>query len=198
MTFLRYRGVKIFVFAKKNIMKTNSNLNEQQITKLISAMEQNAENAPILELTLTNWLIEFGETGLVQTPIGIVKMGENQYNKIIRRGREKEFGMIKPTLTNPDVIVEMSSFAKEGEITERASSLIFVKTFNYGTRRVKFYTSVTVCRTGLEVVISNHIGNLPRVRGFLKNGNLQYQRADLAPGADVSDLTSTGANCQNV
>ena len=92
--------------------------------------------AVTLELTLSNWLAEFNNTGLVQTPIGTVKMGENQYNKIIEKKRQKEFGMIKPTLTNPDVILEMPSRAKDGNITERPSSLLFVKTFFYGKRLI--------------------------------------------------------------
>ena len=154
-------------------------LTNEQINKLISAMEQSAINAPILELTLSNWFAEFGENGMIETPIGIVKMGENQYNKIIKRNREKEFGMIKPTLANPDVIIEVPTQAKAGMTMERASSLLFVKTFNYETKRVKFYTSVTVRRMEMEVVISNHIENLSRMRGFLRRGNLQYQRADL-------------------
>jgi hypothetical protein len=155
-------------------------------------MEQAATDAPVLELTPENWLAEFGEGSMVETPIGEVKMGENQYFKMVRNGRQKEFGMIKPTLTNPDVILETPSKAKEGQKTERLSSYLFVKTFKYGEETIKFFTSVTVSKQGMEVVISNHIENLPRMRGFLKNGRLLYQRTDMVPGAEASDPASTG------
>ncbi len=164
----------------------------EQPELLVQVMEQNAEPARMVELTPETWEAEFGgEDGAVKTPLGDVKMGDNQYYKIVKNGRQKEFGMIKPTLTNPDVIIEVPSESKDGN-TERGSSYLFVKTFRYGNETVKFFTSVTVSKGGMEVVISNHIESLPRMRGFLKNGNLLYQRADMVPGADASSPTSTG------
>jgi hypothetical protein len=41
---------------------------------LISAMQANAEDAPVWELTPENWYAEFGESGMVGTPIGDVKL----------------------------------------------------------------------------------------------------------------------------
>jgi len=174
---------------KIKIMKTTFKLNKQEIDNLISAMEQNAERAVMLELTLTNWLAEFDNTGMVQTPIGIVKMGENQYNKIIEKKRQKEFGMIKPTLTNPDVILEMPSRAKDGDMTERPSSLLFVKTFYYGSRIVKFFTSVTVKKEGMEVVVSNHIETRKGFVNDVKKSVLVYKNERLT--SNSSDLSST-------
>lgn len=52
-------------------------------------------------------------------------MGENQITKLARQGREGKLGIINPTLTNPDVIIEDKSKAKDGQITERDSSYIF-------------------------------------------------------------------------
>jgi len=160
-------------------MKTTLKLNKQEIDELILAMEQNAEMAVNLELTLSNWLAEFNNTGLVQTPIGTVKMGENQYNKIIEKKRQKEFGMIKPTLTNPDVILEMPSRAKDGNITERPSSLLFVKTFYYGGQVIKFFTSVTVRKDGMEVVISNHVVTRKGFNSKIKKSVLAYKNERL-------------------
>ncbi|MDR1122017.1 MAG: hypothetical protein LBM08_14020, partial [Dysgonamonadaceae bacterium] len=163
---------------------------------LIRQMEENALEAPQLELTPENWEAEFGEDGKVKTPVGEVKMGDNQYRKIIKAGRQKEFGMIKPTLTNPDVVIEVPSEAIEGQTTERPSSYLFVKTFKYGEERIKFFTSVTVSKDGLEVVVSNHIENLPRMRGFIRNGKLLYQRPDMVPGAEASSPASTGQSTE--
>ena len=170
-------------------MKTTLKLNKQEIDELILAMEQNAEMAVTLELTLSNWLAEFNNTGMVQTPIGTVKMGENQYNKIIEKKRQKEFGMIKPTLTSPDVILEMPSRAKDGNITERPSSLLFVKTFFYGNQVVKFFTSVTVRKEGMEVAISNHIETRKGFESDVKKSVLIYKNERLISNSSNVSLT---------
>ena len=54
-------------------------LTDEQASVLIEAMKTNAEVAPKLELTPENWVAEFGENGIVSTPIGEVKMSANQY-----------------------------------------------------------------------------------------------------------------------
>ena len=91
-------------------------------------MEDNAEIAQDIELTPQNWRQQFGEDGLVETPIGTVKMGANQLPKLFEKGRSEQFGMIKPTLENPQIIIEIPSKAIDGG-QERGSSLLFVKTF---------------------------------------------------------------------
>ena len=122
----------------------------------VNKMEDDAEIAPEIELTISNWDTLFGEEGIVKTPLGEVKMGENQFAKLMRQGRESKLGMIKPTLENPDVIIEASSEAKEGSITERASSYIFVKAFRKSDgSRYYYFTSVTVSKEGKEVVVSS-------------------------------------------
>ena len=43
---------------------------------LLSDMECNAEQKPELELNPQNWFEQFGEDGVVSTPLGQVKMGQ--------------------------------------------------------------------------------------------------------------------------
>nr|WP_311490394.1 PBECR2 nuclease fold domain-containing protein [uncultured Alloprevotella sp.] len=127
-----------------------------EAVSLVNKMEDDAEIAPEIELTISNWDTLFGEEGIVKTPLGEVKMGENQFAKLMRQGRESKLGMIKPTLENPDVIIEASSEAKEGSITERGSSYIFVKAFRKSDgSRYYYFTSVTVSKEGKEVVVSS-------------------------------------------
>ncbi len=127
-----------------------------EAVSLVNKMEDDAEIAPEIELTISNWDTLFGEEGIVKTPLGEVKMGENQFAKLMRQGRESKLGIIKPTLENPDVIIEASSEAKEGSITERASSYIFVKAFRKSDgSRYYYFTSVTVSKDGKEVVVSS-------------------------------------------
>ena len=127
-----------------------------EAVSLVNKMEDDAEIAPEIELTISNWDTLFGEEGIVKTPLGEVKMGENQFAKLMRQGRESKLGMIKPTLENPDVIIEASSEAKEGSITKRGSSYIFVKAFRKSDGlRYYYFTSVTVSKEGKEVVVSS-------------------------------------------
>ena len=53
-------------------------------------------------------------------------MGENQFAKLMRKGRDGKLGMIKPTLEEPRIILEE---AGDGDTTERASSYIFIRSF---------------------------------------------------------------------
>ena len=117
-------------------------------------MEQNAEVAPEVELTPENWINLIGEDGTVDTPIGSVKMGENQYFKLFKKNRAQYLGMIKPTLSNPDIVLEEYD---PKDNAERESKYLFVKTFIKadGSRYVHF-ESVTVKKDNLEVAISSH------------------------------------------
>ena len=129
-------------------------LSEQEASDLVTDMGLNAEPAPELELTAENWDKEFGEDGMVDTPIGKVKMGENQFLKLLKKKRNSYFGMIKPTLVNPDMVLEEND-PQDG--AERDTKYLFVKTFvkSDGSRYVHF-ESVTVQKDNLEVSISSH------------------------------------------
>lgn len=175
-------------------------LNKEEADDLIAEMENRAEPAPELELTPENWTAEFGKDGMVDTPIGKVKMGENQYQKLVRNKRENYFGMIKPTLESPDMVLEEAD-PKEG--AERDTKLIFVKTFTKpdGSRIVHF-ENVTIQKDNLEVSISSHElqksalqkkmqqDNLLHLKGlFSSEGRLaepQIEGSDLVPTPSLS------------
>ena len=165
-------------------------LTDEEAEDVVARMEASAEPAPQLELTPENWDAEFGEDGVVETPIGAVKMGENQYLKMLKNERGRQFGMVKPTLSDPNIVVEDDSKAIAGA-TERPSSYIFVKTFlNPDGQKVRYFTSVTVSRDGLEVVISNHLKERNRINGLLKNGKLLY-RNDGVPQSEQGRLPAS-------
>ena len=153
-------------------------LSEADADNVIAQMESSAETAPELELTPDNWVVEFGEDGIVSTPIGEVKMGENQVAKLFEKGRSKEFGMIKPTLTNPDVIIEVPSHSADGN-EERSSSYLFIKTFlGKNGEKVYYFKSVTIKKDGLEISISSHYDRAKRVKEALMKGKLLYRKND--------------------
>ena len=150
-------------------------LNENEVDELVSHMENSASDIPQIELTPSNWFEQFGENGMVSTPMGEVKMGENQIVKLFEKGRSEQFGMIKPTLEHPQVIIEVPSEAIDGN-TERTSSLLFIKTFiGKDGKKVYYFKSVTVRKDGLEVSISSHYDRAKRVKEALKKGELLYR-----------------------
>lgn len=153
--------------------KMGQSLSKDEAEGLVSEMEKRAEPARELELTPENWTAEFGEDGKVATPLGEVKMGENQLAKLFMKGREADLGMIKPTLTNPDVVIEEKSKAENGN-EERPSSYLFIKTFIRDGKKVKFYASVTVKKDGMEVVVSNHFMNKNAVDRKMQEGKMVY------------------------
>lgn len=153
--------------------KVGQSLSMDEANSLVSEMEGRAEPARELELTPENWTAEFGEDGKVNTPVGKVKMGENQLAKLFMKGRDAEFGMIKPTLTSPDVIIEEESKAADGN-EERKSSYLFVKTFIRDGEKVKFFTSVTVKKDGMEVSVSSHIKSKNAIDKKMQEGKILY------------------------
>lgn len=166
-------------------------LTEQEATDLIAQMEANAEVATEIELTPDNWIALFGEDGTISTPVGNVRMGENQYFKMAQQGRNGKLGMIKPTLQTPDVIIEDFRPASSGE-SERDSSYVFVKTFTKDNgERYYHFTSVTVQKDGREVVISNQERTKNRISKLLQQGTITWINNDsLHPKAQVGKSVS--------
>lgn len=159
-----------------------------QVEAVISSMKSLAEVAPEMELTPENWLSLFGEEGVVNTPLGEVNIGENQYFKLARQGREGKLGMVKPTLENPDVVVEERSMAKNGEKTERPSSYIFIKSFKKADgSRYYYFTSVTVSKDGNEVVISNQEKSEKRISKLLQNGKIAWINKNVQSASETQN-----------
>ncbi|MBS9774507.1 MAG: hypothetical protein KGV59_05045 [Tenacibaculum sp.] len=182
--------IKALEILEKKYAETPTNSTHRQAEQIIQTMTENAEIAPTLELTPENWDKEFGENGIVETPIGEVKIGENQYLKILKNKRDKQFGMIKPTLTNPDVIIEMPSQAKKGQKTERETSLLFVKTFDVNGKKVRHFESVTIKKDGREVSISSHIIKPKQLLNKLEKGNVLWNKHELSY-SETSDKVQT-------
>ena len=150
-------------------------LSADEAENFIANMEENADTAPDIELTIENWDALFGEEGIVATPIGEVKMGESQFIKLMRADRNGKLGMIKPTLERPHTIVEESSEAKGDNVTERASSYVFIRSFKKADgSRYYYFTSVTVSKDGKEVVISNQEKSKKRISNLLQNGVISW------------------------
>lgn len=177
--------------------KIGGSLSEEEATNLVGEMESRAKEAHDMPLTPENWEAEFGEEGKVQTPLGEVKMGKNQLVKLFERGRSKEFGMIKPTLSDPDVVIEVPSEAKDGK-AERDTSLLFIKTFKKPNgEKVYYFKSVTIKKDGIEISISSHYDRRKRVEEALKNGKLLYLKQGDAQ-TEQSQLPVSGTTFREI
>lgn len=162
-------------------------LSAEEVASLLSQMEDNATAAPHVELSEETWSREFPD-GNVSTPMGVVKFGENQLAKLFLKKRQDEFGMLKPTLENPDVVINEPSHAKNGAQGERKSSYLFVKTFIYGGKKVKYYTSVTVLKDGMEVVISNHISGRNAIEKKMQENEILHLNEKYSPNSSDRHL----------
>lgn len=131
-----------------------SRMTKEDAVSLRKQMEDNAEQERILEHTEESWLKEFGKDSRVTTPIGSIKLGENQYKKAGRNDRIKRFGLLKPTLERPDVILEKSA---PKEDAERQTKYLFIKSFKKADgNKILNYESITVKQGEEEVAISAH------------------------------------------
>ncbi|MDE5606587.1 MAG: hypothetical protein K2I68_04730 [Bacteroidales bacterium] len=178
---------------------------KEEAARLIAQMEAQAEIAPQIELTPENWMVQFGKDGEVDTQIGKVKMGENQFGKLRLKKRGKEFGMILPTLTNPDVIIEKEA---PFQTAERNTKYLFVKTFikTDGSRYIHF-ESVTVRKEGQEVSISSHEAACDVIKKEMQNGKILHLHQELffsseryltkTPKTEGPDLVPTPNNLRS-
>ena len=175
-------------------------LTDEEVVAITDAMKANATVAPTVEINDANWKES------VDTPIGAVKMGENQKAKLFAKGREQQYGMLLETLSNPDVVLEEND-KEQNMFHERPSSYLFVKTFQKedGSKYVHF-ESVTVSQEGMEVSISSHIIRENQLKNKLKSDRLLYKATALDAPANTSaeqpivggSLSSDGKDTEKV
>lgn len=176
-------------------------LSKEYATDIIAKMEMSAVNDPKISLSPESWQNSFGLSNSIDTPLGKVKMGEGQYQKLVDKKRSAEFGMVVQTLQDPDVVFIEPSEAKEGQATERDFSYVFVKTFIRDGQKFKYYTSVSVQKDGMEVSVSSHIASKTAIMKKLQGMERAYTKQSLLPNSsewhlaehpmDVPDLLPT-------
>ena len=160
-----------------------------------------AVDDPQISLSPESWQNSFGLSNSIDTPLGKVKMGEGQYQKLVDKKRSAEFGMVVQTLQDPDDVFIEPSEAKEGQTTERDFSYVFVKTFIRDGNKFKYYTSVSVLKDGMEVSVSSHIASKTAIMKKLQGMERAYTKQSLLPNSsewhlaehptDVPDLLPT-------
>lgn len=195
------RGGRIDARGGEKEETVSQRLSRDEATDIITKMEMSAVNDPQISLSPESWQNSFGLSNSIDTPLGKVKMGEGQYQKLVDKKRSAEFGMVVQTLQAPDVVFIEPSEAKEGQTTERDFSYVFVKTFIRNGQKFKYYTSVSVLKDGMEVSVSSHIASKTAIMKKLQGMERAYTKQSLLPNSsewhlaehptDVPDLLPT-------
>ena len=141
--------------------KTNNDLTE--IDKTIEQLIANAEPFRKLDLSKEAYGKEF-EEGYIKTPIGKVKVDQAQIYKLVNKARVKFFGLIKPTLENPLIIVKSKD--EQGKVREA-----FIKTFIDGN--TIFFVSFVKTEEDL-IQVSAHQRKESKIRKMLSEGSITY------------------------
>ena len=195
------RGGNLSNGRKSEVATQQERLSKEEATDIIAKMEMSAVTDPKISLSPESWQNTFGLSNSIGTPLGKVKMGEGQYQKLVDKKRSAEFGMVVQTLQDPDVVFIEPSEAKEGQTTERGFSYVFVKTFIRDGKKFKYYTSVSVLKDGMEVSVSSHIASKTAILKKLQGMERAYTKETLLPNSsewhlaehpsDVPDLLPT-------
>ncbi len=135
------------------------NISENEILKIL---EKKATAYRRLIYSENNFYSEFGLEQSVNTPIGEAVIYEEQFDKIYRKKREHYFGLIKPTLQEPILIIE------------HKGKILFIKTFINKKNNVLYFVSVTKDDDGFFNVVSNHEKRVFQILNRIKDGDIRY------------------------
>ncbi|MDR0473982.1 MAG: hypothetical protein LBH43_09980 [Treponema sp.] len=113
--------------------------------------------------------------GTVETPLGRVKLGRSQFDKMEGRdagGRRELLGAMHQTLTDPVVVIR--------EIQDDKSALVYIKSFVEGeSGRIHPVISVVVTQEGQNIAITTYRRKLREVRNKIKMaGSIVYVKND--------------------
>jgi len=105
----------------------------------------------------------------VSTPVGEVKLGENQYKKLEIKNRKKYLGGMYQTLADPILITDQEDC--------RGKARIFSKSFIHGPKKKDGLISVVVDIDSESVSISTHPKHLRKIVESIKNAaDLVYEK----------------------
>lgn len=153
--------------------------NENEVVQLQKALalslEKNVSPLKELELNRENWNKMFPD-GTVKTPVGTVKIGENQFDKLRRNDRNNLLAAMYETLSNPALILEKETLdEKSGEFKPVN---VYGKSFIHeDSNHKRAVESVIIFKDGENISISTHNKN---IKDFVK----QIKTADQIIYAD--------------
>ena len=164
-------------FYYEKFAKEAANENETvQLQKAFAlALEKNVSPLKEVELNRENWNKMFPD-GTVKTPVGTVKLGENQFDKLRRNDRNNLLAAMYETLSNPALILEKETLdEKSGEF--RPVNVYGKSFIHEDSNHKRAVESVIIFKDGENISISTHNKN---IKDFVK----QIKTADQIIYAD--------------
>jgi len=150
--------------------------------RLKSKFDELAEPMKQIEFTRENYNSLFSNN-YVSTPVGRIKIGEHQYEKLEKEKRHKYLGAMHQTLTDPIAVIIQED--------NRGKVKLFSKSFKHKPKKKDGVISVVANIDGENVSISTHPKHLKRVIDGIKNAaDLVYEKPNngLTAGNDSKNL----------
>ncbi|MBN2669843.1 MAG: hypothetical protein JXR60_11530 [Bacteroidales bacterium] len=144
----------------------------------INLLEEKAVPFRRIPFTYNSFLNEFGIDFCVETPIGKVYINYDQFEKIEDKNRETYFGLIKPTLEKPVLLIKHNN--RE----------LFVKSFLDKKNSIIYFISVTKDDNGTIEVVSNHKKSRNNLLNKIKEGTVRC----ISSKEGLGNLLNTGSN----
>jgi hypothetical protein len=153
--------------------KVDSKINDELITRITAKLETWAVPMDVREFSRKEYREVFPQ-GTVKTPIGEVKIGKNQFEKMSEKDNGKRralIGAMRQTLTDPITIIQEE---KDGR-----KAYVFIKSFKdtEDSQKTGFVMSVVVAIENTKVVISTYKRKKREVLSKIKKaGVIAYEK----------------------
>lgn len=145
--------------------------------ELIKAFTAHSEPFRFVKFSESNYFSEFGVSGEIETPIGTVIIDFEDLDKIEKRFRQNYFGLLKPTLVDPLLIVK------------HENRELFIKSFNDRKRGVIYFVCVAKDEFGYFSLSSAHEKAEKSIIKKIREGSVTYQNSRIeATGLSGTDF----------
>ena len=150
-----------------------SKINDELVIRITAKLETLAVPMDIREFSRKEYREVFPQ-GTAKTPIGEVKIGKNQFEKMAEKDNGKRrtlIGAMRQTLTDPIVIIQ--------EVKDGRKAYVFIKSFKNteDSLKIGFIMSVVVTIEDAKVVISTYKRKKREVLSKIKKaGVIAYEK----------------------
>ena len=131
---------------------------------LQTALEETAEELPYTPFTRENYNTLFPYSK-VETPLGAVKLGAHQFEKLEQKDRQYILQAVHDTLADPSIVIKETGKDVFGE--DKISN-IFAKSYIFPSDKVRGIQSVVVSIDGENISITSHQRDISNVVNKIK------------------------------
>ena len=131
---------------------------------LQTALEETAEELPYTPFTRENYNMLFPYSK-VETPLGAVKLGAHQFEKLEQKDRQYILQAVHDTLADPSIVIKETGKDVFGE--DKISN-IFAKSYIFPSDKVRAIQSVVVSIDGENISITSHQRDISNVVNKIK------------------------------